>query len=60
VSKTALALMILIPCAILAIPAWLLMRALNERAVRERARRDEADSSKWDAEMAKVRQEMKR
>jgi hypothetical protein len=60
VSKLALALMIFIPCAILAIPAWLLMRAFNERAARERARRDEAESAKWDAEMAIVRQELKR
>ncbi len=59
-SKLTIALMIFIPCAILAIPAWIVMRMLNERAARERARRDVADSAKWDAEMAKVREEMKR
>lgn len=59
-SKVALALMIFIPCVILVIPAWFIMRAMNEGAAKRRDREAALDSAKWDAEMAKVREEMKR
>ena len=58
--KAALALLILIPCAILASPAWMIMRAFNEYAARRREREAKFESAKWDAEIAKVREELRR